>query len=126
MPQIPYLLAEGKSMDEIKRKVLFQTMTHEFGHVLNLRHNFYGSFDVSHWQREKNGQVVLRSSSVMDYLNLKEETKSPLRAQFGPYDEAALVYAYSGGKKDLSKERENTLFILYRSSFQLKLFVQPL
>ena len=82
--QIPSLLAKGQNADEIKRRILFQTMTHEFGHVLNLRHNFYGSFDASHWQREEKGQVVLRSSSVMDYLNLKDDVKSPLRGPVRP------------------------------------------
>lgn len=105
--QLPSMLANGMSPEEIKRRILFNLMSHEFGHVLNLRHNFYGSFDSSHWLTENDSnQPILKTSSIMDYMNIKDEAKGPLRALFGPYDEAALVYAYSGGKKDLSKERQ--------------------
>ena len=51
--QIPSMLATGMSPEEIKRRILFILMSHEFGHVLNLRHNFYGSFDTRHWHKEK-------------------------------------------------------------------------
>ena len=104
--QIPSMLANGMSPEEIKKRILFNLMSHEFGHVLNLRHNFYGSFDTAHWHEDSE----LQSSSVMDYLHLKEEAGAPLRALFGPYDEAALVYAYSDGKKDLSIKR-NTQYL---------------
>ena len=97
------MLNYGANSNEIKKRILFQLISHEFGHVLNLRHNFYGSFDARHWPSGKN---VLKSSSVMDYINQKDEAIAPLKALYGPYDEAALVYAYSGGKKDLSKERK--------------------
>ena len=99
---LPALLANGMTPEEIKRRILFHLFSHEFGHVLSLRHNFYGSFDSRHWHKEKALQE-LKTSSVMDYLNLKDYASAPLRAAFGPYDTAALVYAYSGGKTDLSK-----------------------
>ena len=108
--QIPFILANGMSLEEAKKRILFMSMSHEFGHVLNLRHNFYGSFDSSHWPKEDSGQFTLKSSSIMDYLNVKDGAEGPLKASFGPYDEAALVYAYSGGKKDLSMER-NTQYL---------------
>ncbi len=102
LSQLPSLLANGMGPEEIKRKILFNLMSHEFGHVLGLRHNFYGSFDSRHYHKE--GDEVSKTSSIMDYMSLKEEAQGPSRAFWGPYDKAALAYAYSGGKKDLSKE----------------------
>ena len=104
--KLPSLLANGMKPEEIKRRILFSLMSHELGHVLGLRHNFYGSFDARHWHdKSEEDPFLLKTSSVMDYINIKEEASGPLRAFWGPYDEAALVYAYSGGKKDLSKDR---------------------
>ena len=110
LSQLPSMLANGMTPEEIKRKILFFVMIHEFGHVLNLRHNFYGSVDSRHWFTNGNAHSHLKTSSVMDYINIKDRVQGPLRASFGHYDEAALVYAYSGGKKDLSKEK-NTQYL---------------
>ena len=103
---IQSFLADCRDPEELKKILLFDLFAHEFGHVLNLRHNFYGSFDSSHWHDD------LESSSVMDYLTLKQKAKtdSKGKAIFGSYDEAALVYAYSDGKKDLAKEN-NTSYL---------------
>ena len=99
------MAAKGLSKADMKEKVLFNVIAHEFGHVLNLRHNFYGSVD------EKHHHEHAETSSVMDYMNLKEEMMGPAQAFFGSYDTAALVYAYSGGKIDLSeKTKSNFLF----------------
>ena len=108
--QLPSLLANGLTPDEIKRRFIFILTSHEFGHVLNLKHNFYGNVDIRHWHTHRNDSTILKTSSIMDYMNIKDEVKGPLRALFGPYDEAALVYAYSDGKKDLSKEK-NTQYL---------------
>ena len=112
LSQLPALLANGMKPEEIKRRILFNLMTHEFGHILNLRHNFYGSFDTHQHPRNHERKTILKSSSIMDYMNIKDEAEGPPKAMFGPYDEAALVYAYSGGEKDLSKEKgkRNYLF----------------
>ena len=99
--QLPALLASGLTPEETKKRILFELISHEFGHVLGLRHNFYGSLDVFDGHDHS-----IKSSSVMDYLNLKDKATYPARSVFGSYDEAALVYAYSSGKKDLSKERQ--------------------
>ena len=105
--QLPEMLANGMSPEEIKRRILFNLLSHELGHVLGLRHNFYGSFDSRHWHEKKNDDKhFLKSSSVMDYMHIKDEASAPLKAVWGPYDEAALVYAYSDGKKDLSREKK--------------------
>lgn len=107
--QIPKMLSNGMTAEEAKRRILFNLMTHEFGHVLNLRHNFYGSVDTRHWH-EGHEDETLKTSSVMDYLDIQDEVAGPPRALFGSYDEAALVYAYSGGEKDLSIEN-NTQYL---------------
>ena len=98
--QISFLLADGRSVQEVKEIILFQLFSHEFGHVLTLRHNFYGSVDARHWHPE------LDSSSVMDYISIKKKAVASAKAFFGPYDEAALVYAYSDGKTDLAKKNK--------------------
>ena len=103
--QLPALLANGMEPEEIKRRILFNLISHELGHVLGLRHNFYGSFDARHWHDESEERSALKTSSIMDYMNIKDEASGPLRALWGSYDEAALVYAYSEGKKDLSQEQ---------------------
>ncbi len=111
--QLPSLLANGMTPEEIKKKILFNLALHEFGHVLGLRHNFYGSFDTRHFHKHSHDdkQPVLKSSSVMDYTIFKDEAAGPSHAEFGPYDEAALVYSYSNGEIDLSKEKnESYLF----------------
>ena len=105
--QLPAMLANGMDAEEIKRRILFYLMSHELGHVLGLRHNFYGSFDARHWHHNNDNHSTLKTSSVMDYMNIKDEASGPPRALWGPYDEAAIVYAYSGGKKDLSREQNN-------------------
>jgi hypothetical protein len=78
-----------------------------------LRHNFYGSVDEHNFHdpipvevrdAEGNVKTVLKpqaTSSVMEYLDLKDEVY--LEENWEAYDEAALVYAYSDGKIDLSK-----------------------
>ena len=105
--RLPKLLANGMAPEEAKRRILFNLMSHEFGHVLGLRHNFYGSFDRRHWHGGPDGASgKLKTSSVMDYMHIKDEVSGPLKALFGPYDEAALAYAYSSGKKDLSKTKK--------------------
>jgi len=53
-------------------------ITHEFGHVLGLRHNFKGS-------------LIPPTSSVMDYLMLEERAAQPAP---GPYDVDAIRYFY--------------------------------
>ena len=104
--QLPGLLASGLSRQEVKRRILFALLTHEFGHVLNLEHNFYGSVDIRNWPQASDGTYQMKTSSVMEYQIFKNRAFNAQRSRFGPYDEAALVYAYSGGKKDLSEEQD--------------------
>jgi hypothetical protein len=107
----------GKKTDQqIIDTMLYRVAIHEFGHNLNLRHNFYGSVDYMNFgesipQRDRNNQIIKDkdgkelkstpiSASVMDYLNLTDEYN--VEHNWEAYDEAALVYAYTGGQLDRS------------------------
>lgn len=115
------LLIDGHTKEELIHRILYRVAIHEFGHNLNLRHNFYGSVDKAHFPqpsvpvKDVNGNVVMEngqpkyyapiSSSVMDYHRLEHEMYSG--EEWEPYDVAALRYAYSGGLLD---EKINYLF----------------
>ncbi|WP_176736814.1 zinc-dependent metalloprotease [Oligoflexus tunisiensis] len=81
--------------------ILYRVAIHEFGHNLNLRHNFYGTVDAGIERATATDPKLLVTSSVMDYLNLKDELG--LAYDWEAYDKAAMVYAYSNGAKDLPK-----------------------
>ena len=117
--QIPSLLADGRTVEEVKRIILFNLFSHEFGHVLNLRHNFYGSFDARHWHPE------LESSSIMDYTHIRKKSEGPPKAFFGPYDTAALVYAYSNGEIDLSKKNQTQYLFCTDQHVRLNFLCNP-
>jgi len=82
-------------------EILYRVAIHEFGHNLSLRHNFYGTIDAGVERSTATDPKKLVTSSVMDYLNLKDEIG--LAYDWEAYDKAALVYAYSNGAKDLPK-----------------------
>ncbi|SMF42606.1 zinc-dependent metalloprotease [Pseudobacteriovorax antillogorgiicola] len=89
---------EKKVIDDI----LYRVAIHEFGHNLNLRHNFYGSVGAGIDQAQNLAQPRA-SNSVMDYLTLQDELNQPY--DWEPYDRAALVYSYSSGQVDPAKDR---------------------
>jgi hypothetical protein len=115
----------GFSPAEVVENILYRVGIHEFGHNLNLRHNFYGSVDKKNFLKpsvpmfapvlgadgkatgkrvpvlDANGQQKkwpTISSSVMDYLRLQDDFFST--QGWEPYDVAALSYAYSDGRLD--------------------------
>ncbi len=120
----------GKSTEELFNAAFYHTAIHEVGHTLNLEHNFYGSVDKKNlrapfkavdfdgnpiYQKDVNGDFVYdgagekiqeiyqeQSTSVMEYAALKNEMHEFF--DYGDYDKAALVYAYSSGKVDSSKD----------------------
>ena len=126
------MLLDGKSPQRILETILYRVAIHEFGHNLGLRHNFYGSVDTKNMRppipayNEKGEPIMVkgpdgqpvhhhyvqRSSSVMEYLSLRDEMH--LQFDWEPYDEAALAYAYSSDdpakKLDLSK-KNNTQYL---------------
>jgi hypothetical protein len=103
---------DGASLQKIVDTIVYRVAIHEFGHNLNLRHNFYGSVDEKNFADpivknvvDKDGKTVPRTyqqatSSVMEYLALQDEIH--LDKDWEAYDKAALAYAYSGGKVDHS------------------------
>lgn len=126
------LFLEGSTREQIIENVVYRTGIHEFGHNLNLRHNFYGTVDNSNFRLHETPETLKylepvhasvnvedinpkrfvqvggklywaqNSSSVMDYLRLEHESHTP--RTWEDYDRAALFYAYSGGK-ELHPER---------------------
>ena len=108
------MLANGiMKAEDAKKRILFNLTTHEFGHVLNLTHNFYGSVDSKHFRKDKEERTILASSSIMDYIDMTDQAEGGLpRSQFGAYDEAALVYAYSMDNEyfhEMTKEEHKDL-----------------
>ncbi|KUE80525.1 hypothetical protein ATO46_16280 [Aeromonas schubertii] len=72
------------------------TLVHELGHNLGLRHNFAGSRDKKNFYSPEEAkslglQHVPAYSSIMDYA-ASEFDELPI---FGPYDRAALRFAYA-------------------------------
>ena len=83
-PVIPFLTDVEKDFDSYMQGYYLETIAHEVGHVLGLRHNFMGSAFL-----DEHGQ----SASVMDYLPRKH------RATYhgpGTYDVAAIRWGYFG------------------------------
>lgn len=105
-------LKNGLDPKAIINSILYQVSIHEFGHNLNLRHNFYGSIDKGNFERRSHitlpdgrqvewEQQVSNTTSVMEYMRLLDELQVPF--DWEPYDKAALVYAYSSGQVDLAR-----------------------
>lgn len=82
-PVIPYLTNTDKSYNEYMQDYYVETIAHEVGHVLGLRHNFRGSTAL------ESGE----SASVMDYAprSDRDHYHGP-----GSYDIAAIRWAYLG------------------------------
>ncbi len=105
--------------EQIAQETFFTTALHEMGHAFGLRHNFAGSADKNHYAKEyyaikadlasanpthtKEDLDPYASSSIMDY----GRDFYSQRAGLGPYDRAAIKYAYNrsvdkNGDKDLN------------------------
>jgi len=101
-----------KAGDPIPKKLLFQfvkdTVMHEVGHTLGLRHNFAGSIyrtldEIN--SKEKPAQI---GGSVMDYQPLDIAPEGDPQGNWsmttiGPYDYWAIEYGYTTKKADLPK-----------------------
>ena len=93
---LPTDISDQSIIDDI----LYRTAIHEFGHNLNLRHNFYGSVDAQINRRPGEDLSKKLTTSVMDYLALSDEIG--LDRDWAVYDNAALAFAYSSGEVDLA------------------------
>jgi hypothetical protein len=82
-PVIPFFTDPKQDFAEYMQEYYRETIAHEVGHVLGLRHNFRGSTQLS---------PTGASASVMDYLPRAERNKydGP-----GSYDMAAIDFAYN-------------------------------
>ncbi len=112
-------ITDPEVRQDVINTVLYRVSIHEFGHNLNLRHNFYGSVDKENFGVGRSGSVanfpgsnLLKafkinnkgeyvevegnraqvSSSVMDYLRLEDEINVPWAWE--DYDVAAILDSY--------------------------------
>ena len=83
-PVIPFLTDTTQSFEEYMMGYYEETITHEIGHYLGLRHNFAGSTLVDN-------QGL--GASIMDYAPRKERSRT---AGPGVYDAAAIRWSYHG------------------------------
>ncbi len=95
------LPSDGPEALAIAQSVVRNTVTHEVGHTLGLRHNFRASQIYTLAQTSDPAFVAQNglAGSVMDYVALnvalKGETQGPLKGEsLGPYDYWAIEYAY--------------------------------
>ncbi len=100
-----------KLPDDLVTQVIKETVMHEVGHTLGLRHNFKGSTMLKNEQlhdlavTRKNGLV----GSVMDYNPVNLAPKGVKQGDFftntiGPYDYWAIEYAYKPISGDENEE----------------------
>ncbi|MCB0378794.1 MAG: hypothetical protein KDD33_09900, partial [Bdellovibrionales bacterium] len=111
---------------DILNNILYRVSIHEFGHNLNLRHNFYGSVDKANFTINTDSSIAnfpgsnrltkytvtgegaykpvsgesrqQVSSSVMDYLRLEDELNTPWAWE--EYDVATILDSYQPTKFD--------------------------
>ena len=83
-PVVPFLTDVESDFDEYIQDYYLETIAHEVGHVLGLRHNFKGSTQLD---------ALGHSASVMDYLPRAERSDY---AGPGVYDIAAIRWGYFG------------------------------
>ena len=95
------LLAGGAAAEAVVQAVVKDTIMHEVGHALGLKHNFKGSTVVSRQQLRDAGFTATHSlsGSVMDYnpFNMPLAGERPValnNTTLGPYDYWAIEYAY--------------------------------
>jgi Met-zincin/Domain of unknown function (DUF5117)/Domain of unknown function (DUF5118) len=108
------LKAGEKVPDELIQQAIKETVMHEVGHTLGLRHNFKASTMLK--AEELNNTAITRvkglSGSVMDYNPVNLAPKGVKQGDYfsttiGPYDYWAIEYAYkplSGGTEGETEE----------------------
>jgi len=92
---------DSPEADAFVQAVIKDTIMHEVGHTLGLKHNFKASTTISQAQLKDKAWTEAHgvSGSVMDYnaynLPLRGETAAaPNNSTLGPYDYWAIEYAY--------------------------------
>ncbi|MEZ4741304.1 MAG: zinc-dependent metalloprotease [Bdellovibrionota bacterium] len=117
-------LSKEEVLAEYESRMVFATLLHEVGHNLGLRHNFKGSFDESnfpdeYWRGEMSDDSnvdekvswngLYNTSSVMDYT----DTFDGMYKDVGPYDIAAIKYAYGDKIEVLDQEHSSVTNLVY-------------
>ena len=105
--------------DNLIKSYHAQTLWHEFGHAMGLRHNFMGSVDRYNFPHYKDAtgrdHVGLYSSSVMDYnvtadrvfwaggaqQNGANAANNTNAGGWGPYDQGAIAFIYGNAQGPL-------------------------
>jgi len=103
--------ATGPLPEEVLGQFIKDTVMHEVGHTLGLRHNFKASIyrtDAEVFGKDKPGVVA---GSVMDYNPLLVAPEGQQQGAFamttiGPYDYWAIEYGYTPDEKKLPKVLE--------------------
>lgn len=102
--------ASAAATEKATRDFFYETVAHELGHVLGLRHNFAGSLDAnydfksrkklitSYYKNMKAHPGVIASNSVMDYSKFEESSWNGDLLQNGAkalaYDDMAIKHLY--------------------------------
>lgn len=114
MAGLAHIALQGDKATEVPEEFVYsvikETVMHEIGHTLGLRHNFKASTWKTQEQMNQAEYGEATTASVMDYnaLNVvpgKEQQEHFITGTIGPYDYWAIEYGYAPGKsvKDLRK-----------------------
>jgi hypothetical protein len=102
-----------KVPDELLQQAVKETVMHEVGHTLGLRHNFKASTMLKNEQLHDTSITRVKglSGSVMDYNPINLAPKGVKQGDYfsttlGPYDYLAIEYAYKPLDSSIEGERE--------------------
>ena len=100
--------AKGPLPEEVLGQFIKDTVMHEVGHTLGLRHNFKASIYRTNAEVFGDQKPGVLAGSVMDYNPLMVAPEGQVQGKYamttiGPYDHWAIEYGYTPDKKALPK-----------------------